>query len=196
MGETFSPFPQQPHKSPPLRRNIRQSDTSTPSSLFPWEREDLRSTPKGRPASSVSSSDVILKNSDSGMEEALRNEIDGKPLHSLLGFQFCTEKLNLNHKMKQGIFLQPAQTMLFISLILNYRLSYISLPGLLEFRTFACLRCNNHKWMQSKVTIYNVCAWQPMRSTSSVAWADLCSICMFREIGDFYSSRSFRLCWK
>lgn len=189
MGGASSPFPQQPHKSPPLRRNIRQSEPSTPSSLFPWEREDLWSTPKGRPASSVSSSDVIIKNSDSGMEEALRNEIDGKLLHTLLGFQkCCTEKLNLNP--------QPAQTMLFISQILNYRLSYISLPGLLESRTFACLLCNNHKWMQSKVTIYNVLAWQPMRSTSSVAWADLCSICMFKEIGDFYSSHSFRLCWK
>ncbi|XP_016431752.1 centromere protein F isoform X2 [Sinocyclocheilus rhinocerous] len=76
VGGASSPFPQQPHKSPPLRRNIRQSEPSTPSSVFPWEREDLWSTPKGRPASSVSSSDVIIKNSDSGMEEALRNEID------------------------------------------------------------------------------------------------------------------------
>ncbi|XP_016305703.1 centromere protein F-like isoform X2 [Sinocyclocheilus anshuiensis] len=75
-GGASSPFPQQPHKSPPLRQHIRQSEPSTPSSLFPWEREDLWSTPKGRPASSVSSSDVIIKNSDSGMEEALRNEID------------------------------------------------------------------------------------------------------------------------
>ncbi|KAL1261690.1 hypothetical protein QQF64_006955 [Cirrhinus molitorella] len=75
-GGASSPFPQQPHKSPPIRRNIRQSEPSTPSSLFPWEREDLWSTPKGRPASLVSSSDVINKNSDSGMEEALRNEID------------------------------------------------------------------------------------------------------------------------
>ncbi|XP_043113196.1 centromere protein F [Puntigrus tetrazona] len=77
VGGASSTFPQQPHKSPPLRRNIRQSEPSTPSSVFPWEREDLWSTPKGRPTSSVSSSDVIVKNSDSGMEEALRNEIDG-----------------------------------------------------------------------------------------------------------------------
>lgn len=76
-GGASSPFPQQPHKSPPLRRSVRQSETSTPSSVFPWERGDLWSTPKGRPASSVSSSDIIIKNSDSGMEEALRNEIDG-----------------------------------------------------------------------------------------------------------------------
>ncbi|XP_016381082.1 centromere protein F-like [Sinocyclocheilus rhinocerous] len=75
-GGASSPFPQQPHKSPPLLQHIRQSEPSTPSSLFPWEREDLWSTPKVRPASSVSSSDVIIKNSDSGMEEALRNEID------------------------------------------------------------------------------------------------------------------------
>uniref|UniRef100_A0A8C1JUQ1 Centromere protein F-like n=1 Tax=Cyprinus carpio TaxID=7962 RepID=A0A8C1JUQ1_CYPCA len=75
VGGASSPFPQQPHKSPPLRRHIRQSEPSTPSSVFPWEREDLWSTPKGRPASSVSSGDVIIKNSDSGMEEALRNEI-------------------------------------------------------------------------------------------------------------------------
>ncbi|XP_067313124.1 centromere protein F isoform X2 [Pseudorasbora parva] len=77
VGGASSPFPQQPHKSPPLRRNVRQSEASTPSSVFPWERGDLWSTPKGRPASSVSSSDVIIKNNDSGMEEALRNEIDG-----------------------------------------------------------------------------------------------------------------------
>ncbi|XP_059372174.1 centromere protein F isoform X1 [Carassius carassius] len=76
VGGASSPFPQQPHKTPPLRRNIRQSEPSTPSSVFPWERVDLWSTPKGRPASSVSSSDVIIKNSDSGMEEALRNGID------------------------------------------------------------------------------------------------------------------------
>ncbi|XP_051774258.1 centromere protein F isoform X2 [Ctenopharyngodon idella] len=75
-GGASSPFPQQPHKSPPLRRNVRQSETSTPSSVFPWERGDLWSTPKGRPASLVSSSDIIIKNNDSGMEEALRNEID------------------------------------------------------------------------------------------------------------------------
>ncbi|XP_052471438.1 centromere protein F isoform X2 [Carassius gibelio] len=76
LGGTFSPFPQQPHKSPPLQKHIHQSEPSTPSSVFPWEREDLWSTPKGRPAPSVSSSDVIIKNSGSGMEEALRNEID------------------------------------------------------------------------------------------------------------------------
>ncbi|XP_067240640.1 centromere protein F isoform X1 [Chanodichthys erythropterus] len=76
VGGASSPFPQQPHKSPPLRRNVRQSETSTPSSVFPWERGDLWSTPKGRPASLVSSSDIIIKNNDSGMEEALRNEID------------------------------------------------------------------------------------------------------------------------
>ncbi|RXN29258.1 centromere F-like isoform X1 [Labeo rohita] len=75
-GVASSPFPQQPHKSPPIRRHVRQSEPSTPSAVFPWEREDLWSTPKGRPASTVSSSDVINKNSDSGMEEALRNEID------------------------------------------------------------------------------------------------------------------------
>ncbi|XP_018936784.2 centromere protein F isoform X1 [Cyprinus carpio] len=76
VGGDSSPFPQQPHKSPPLRRNIRQSEPSTPCSVFPWERKDLWSTPKGRPASSVSSSDDVIKNSDSGMEEALRKEKD------------------------------------------------------------------------------------------------------------------------
>ncbi|XDV37668.1 hypothetical protein PO909_007233 [Leuciscus waleckii] len=75
-GGASTPFPQQPHKSPPLRRNIRQSEPSTPTSVFPWERGDLWSTPKGRPASSVSSSDIIIKSNDSGTEEALRNEID------------------------------------------------------------------------------------------------------------------------
>lgn len=65
--------------------------------MFPWERGDLWSTPKGRPASLVSSSDIIIKNNDSGMEEALRNEIDGELLHIPLGFpEFCTENLNLN----------------------------------------------------------------------------------------------------
>ncbi|XP_056106388.1 centromere protein F [Rhinichthys klamathensis goyatoka] len=76
VGGASTPFPQQPHKSPPLRRNVRQSEPSTPTSVFPWERGDLSSTPKGRPASSVSSSDIIIKSNDSGMEEALRNEID------------------------------------------------------------------------------------------------------------------------
>nr|XP_055033514.1 centromere protein F isoform X1 [Misgurnus anguillicaudatus] len=76
VGGASSPFPQQPQKSPPLRRHVRQSEASTPSSMFPWERDDLWSTPKGRPASSVSSCDVV-KSSDSGIEDALRNEIDG-----------------------------------------------------------------------------------------------------------------------
>ncbi|XP_073676653.1 uncharacterized protein [Garra rufa] len=76
VGGASSPFPQQPQKSPPIRRHIRQSEPSTPSSMFPWERENLWSTPKGQPASTVSSSDVINKNSDSGIEEALRNQID------------------------------------------------------------------------------------------------------------------------
>lgn len=71
-----SPFPQQPYKSPPLRRHVRQSEQSTPSSVFPWERDVLWSTPKGRPASLVSSSEVMIKSSDCGMEDALRNEID------------------------------------------------------------------------------------------------------------------------
>ncbi|XP_056327752.1 centromere protein F isoform X2 [Danio aesculapii] len=75
-GGASSPFPQQPYKSPPLRRHVRQSEPSTPSSVFPWEREVLWSTPKGRPASLVSSSEVINKSSDCGMEDALRNEID------------------------------------------------------------------------------------------------------------------------
>ncbi|TRY90108.1 hypothetical protein DNTS_031602 [Danionella cerebrum] len=74
-GGAFSPFPQQLHQSPPLRRYVRQSDPSTPSSMFPWEREDSRSTPKGRPASLVLSSDVI-KSGDSGEEDALRNQIE------------------------------------------------------------------------------------------------------------------------
>ncbi|KAK7140982.1 hypothetical protein R3I93_015203 [Phoxinus phoxinus] len=76
VGGSSTPFPQQPHKSPPLRRHVRQSEPSTPTSVFPWERGDSWSTPKGRPASSVSSSDIIIKSNDSGMEEALRNEID------------------------------------------------------------------------------------------------------------------------
>ncbi|XP_056625653.1 centromere protein F isoform X2 [Triplophysa dalaica] len=74
-GGASSAFPQQPQKSPPIRRHTRQSEASTPSSMFPWERDDLRSTPKGRPAPCVSSGDVI-KSNDSGIEEALRNEID------------------------------------------------------------------------------------------------------------------------
>ncbi|XP_051505760.1 centromere protein F-like isoform X2 [Myxocyprinus asiaticus] len=76
VSRASSPFPQQPHNSPPLRRHVRQAEPSTPSSVFPWEREDVRSSPKGRPASCVSSSDIIMKNNDSGIEEALRKEID------------------------------------------------------------------------------------------------------------------------
>lgn len=75
-GGASSPFPQQPYKSPPLRRHVRQSEPSTPSSVFPWERDVLWSTPKGRPTSLVSSSEVMIKSSDCGMEDALRNEID------------------------------------------------------------------------------------------------------------------------
>ncbi|KAI5620637.1 centromere protein F-like isoform X1, partial [Silurus asotus] len=82
-GAVSSPFPQQPHRSPPLRRKINQSDTRPPSSMFPWERDDARSTPRGKAASTLTSSfnisDVITDAGarDDGIEEALRKEIDG-----------------------------------------------------------------------------------------------------------------------
>ncbi|XP_058252964.1 centromere protein F isoform X1 [Hemibagrus wyckioides] len=80
-----SPFPQQPHRtSPPLRRKASQSEARPPSSVFPWERDDTRSTPRGKAASthvssSFTCSEVITDTSarDDGIEEALRKEIDG-----------------------------------------------------------------------------------------------------------------------
>lgn len=81
QGGVSSQFPQQPHKTPSHRRGLHQSETHTPSSVFPWERDDTMSNPRGRPAStpSFSSSEVIVTGSDSrdnGVEEALRKERD------------------------------------------------------------------------------------------------------------------------
>ncbi|XP_030621346.1 centromere protein F [Chanos chanos] len=77
VGSTSSPLPQQPHKTPPLTRHVRQSET--PSGVFPWERDNSVSAPKGRVTSSGPSCNVIVRGSDSGdygMEEALRKERD------------------------------------------------------------------------------------------------------------------------
>ncbi|XP_007247498.3 centromere protein F [Astyanax mexicanus] len=81
QGGVSSQFPQQPHKTPSHRRGLHQSETRTPSSVFPWERDDTMSNPRGRPAStpSFSSSEVIVTGSDSQdneVEEALRKERD------------------------------------------------------------------------------------------------------------------------
>lgn len=88
MGSVSSPFPQQTHRTPPLRHKINQSETRPPSSVFPWERDATRSTPRGKPASTLTSSsftysDVVTDTGarDDGIEEALRKEIDGKGLH-------------------------------------------------------------------------------------------------------------------
>ncbi|KAG9346487.1 hypothetical protein JZ751_006798 [Albula glossodonta] len=55
-----SPFPWQPQSSPPSHRPVRQSESSAPCGVFPWEREDTPHAPRGRPASStLPSSDVI-----------------------------------------------------------------------------------------------------------------------------------------
>ncbi|KAK3535781.1 hypothetical protein QTP70_021090 [Hemibagrus guttatus] len=85
VSAVSSPFPQQPHRtSPPLRRKASQSEARPLSSVFPWERDDTRSTPRGKAASthvssSFTCSEVITDTSarDDGMEEALRKEIDG-----------------------------------------------------------------------------------------------------------------------
>ncbi|XP_076877844.1 uncharacterized protein LOC143526922 isoform X2 [Brachyhypopomus gauderio] len=83
VGGVSSESAQQPHKTPPLRRRVHQSDARPFSSVFPWERDDTRSTPRGRPVStpcsSISSNDVVISISDSrdnGAEEALRKERD------------------------------------------------------------------------------------------------------------------------
>ncbi|KAL7885733.1 hypothetical protein AOLI_G00060280 [Acnodon oligacanthus] len=83
VGGVSSLFPQQPHKTPSLRRGVLQSEAQIHSSVFPWERNDTRSTPKGRPASppysSSFSSDVVVTDTDSqdnGIAEALRRERD------------------------------------------------------------------------------------------------------------------------
>ncbi|XP_053486851.1 centromere protein F isoform X2 [Ictalurus furcatus] len=88
-----SPFPQQTHRTPPLRHKINQSETRPPSSVFPWERDATRSTPRGKPASTLTSSsftysDVITDTGarDDGIEEALRKEIDGLRVR-VSGFQ-------------------------------------------------------------------------------------------------------------
>lgn len=87
VSSVSSPFPQQPHTTPPLRRKINQSETRPLSSVFPWERDDTRSTPRGKATSTHTSSpftcsDVITDTSarDDGIEEELRKEIDGKSL--------------------------------------------------------------------------------------------------------------------
>ncbi|KAI1898681.1 hypothetical protein AGOR_G00074880 [Albula goreensis] len=59
-----SPFPWQPQSSPPTHRPVRQSESSAPCGVFPWEREDTPHAPRGRPASStLPSSDVIDRRS-------------------------------------------------------------------------------------------------------------------------------------
>ncbi|KAK2838654.1 hypothetical protein Q7C36_013468 [Tachysurus vachellii] len=80
-----SPFPQQLHKtSPPLRRKVSQSEARPTSSVFPWERDDTRSAPRGKAASTHISSSFTCSEvntdtgaRDDGIEEALRKEIDG-----------------------------------------------------------------------------------------------------------------------
>lgn len=89
MSAFPSPFPQQLHRtSPPLRRKASQSEARPPSSVFPWERDDTRSTPRGKAASthvssSFTCSEVITDTSarDDGIEEVLKKEIDGKGLY-------------------------------------------------------------------------------------------------------------------
>ncbi|XP_053361917.1 centromere protein F [Clarias gariepinus] len=80
-----SPFPQQQHRTPPFRRKNDQSETRPLPSVFPWERDDTRSTPRGKAASTHTSSssstcsEVITPTGaqNDGIEEALRKEIDG-----------------------------------------------------------------------------------------------------------------------
>ncbi|XP_062856467.1 centromere protein F isoform X2 [Trichomycterus rosablanca] len=85
VGAVSSPFPQQPHTTPPPRRRVHQSDSHTPSAVFPWERDDTRSTLKGRPTSSSTPGSLPINNAvatdaglrDDRVEEALRKEVDG-----------------------------------------------------------------------------------------------------------------------
>ncbi|XP_066505845.1 centromere protein F [Hoplias malabaricus] len=77
-GGVSSQLPQQPYKTPSLRRGVLQSEGRTHSSLFPWERDDTRPVPRGRPASTPfsSSSSDGLNSRDNGTEESLRKERD------------------------------------------------------------------------------------------------------------------------
>ncbi|TSY55757.1 Centromere protein F [Bagarius yarrelli] len=85
VSATSSPFPHQPPRtSPPLRRKASQSEARPVSSVFPWERGDTRSTPRGvaestHTSSSFVCSEVVTETGprDDGIEEALRKEIDG-----------------------------------------------------------------------------------------------------------------------
>ncbi|XP_071251435.1 centromere protein F [Salvelinus alpinus] len=80
----FSPtpmFPQQQAKGTPHQRLSHQSDSSTPSAVFPWEREDPKPSTRGRPAPPppLPSSDVIRRGQeagDCGMVEDFRRETD------------------------------------------------------------------------------------------------------------------------
>ncbi|XP_014068425.2 trichohyalin isoform X1 [Salmo salar] len=76
-------FPQQQAKGPPHRRPSHQSDSSTPSAVFPWERDDPKPSTRGRlappPSPPLPSSNVIRRGQDAGgcgMVEDLRRETD------------------------------------------------------------------------------------------------------------------------
>uniref|UniRef100_A0A8K9XFS9 Si:dkeyp-115e12.6 n=1 Tax=Oncorhynchus mykiss TaxID=8022 RepID=A0A8K9XFS9_ONCMY len=78
----FSPtpmFPQQQAKGTPHRRLSHQSDSSTPSAVFPWEREDPKPSTRGRPAPPLPSSSDVRRGQeagDCGMVEDFRRETD------------------------------------------------------------------------------------------------------------------------
>uniref|UniRef100_A0A4W5NJY3 Si:dkeyp-115e12.6 n=1 Tax=Hucho hucho TaxID=62062 RepID=A0A4W5NJY3_9TELE len=76
-------FPQQQAKGTPHRRPSHQSDSSTPSAVFPWERDDPKPSTRGRlappPSPPLPSSNVIRRGQDAGgcgMVEDLRRETD------------------------------------------------------------------------------------------------------------------------
>lgn len=84
-----SPFAQQPASATPTRRSTRHTDATTPSAMFPWERDNTKTpVPKGRgsalscPSPVAPSYDIIAKGLEAPLdpapEEELRKERDGK----------------------------------------------------------------------------------------------------------------------
>lgn len=77
-------FPRQPHKGTPNRHPSHQSDSSAPSAVFPWERDDPKSASRGQPSPLASSpappsADVIGRGQDSrdcGKAEGLEKGTD------------------------------------------------------------------------------------------------------------------------
>ncbi|KAI4893697.1 hypothetical protein NFI96_000597 [Prochilodus magdalenae] len=108
LGGASSQFPQQPHKTPSLRRGVLQSEGRAHASVFPWERNDTSPTPGGKlasyPSLSSSSSDVIAtgpESRDNGTEEVLRKERDVLRFYVFLLNSLLQQLYPLNSPLQQ-----------------------------------------------------------------------------------------------